>query len=156
MNETILHFLQQQSCASICCMDEDGTPYCFSCYYAFNADDGLLYFKSSVGAHHASLLQKYPNVAGTILPGQLNKLITRGIQFQGTILSPLDPLGVDAVNSYHKKYPIGLAMKGEVFTICLNDIKMTDSTLGFGKKITWKRNEPLMADTADKVRDGIY
>lgn len=46
MNETIMRFLQQQSCATICCVDERGKPRCFSCFYAFNREEVLLYFKS--------------------------------------------------------------------------------------------------------------
>jgi uncharacterized protein YhbP (UPF0306 family) len=34
-----------------------------------------------------------------------------------------------------------LAIPGETRTIQISHIKMTDSTKGFGKKITWNRDE---------------
>ena len=34
---------------------------------------------------------------------------------------------------------MALAVAGEIWTIKMDSIKMTDSTLGFGKKITWER-----------------
>jgi len=141
INKTITLYLQRQTCATICCTDKYGIPYCFSCYYVFNADNGLLYFKSSGDAHHAALLVNNAAVAGTILPDKLNKLIVRGVQLQGEVLDQFHPMAKDAFALYHKENAMALAIKGKVFTIRLDFLKMTDSRLGFGKKITWKRNE---------------
>lgn len=146
MNGTVINFLSEQTCATICCTDEKGKPYCFSCYYGFNSENCLLYFKSSADAHHSLLLKGKPEIAGTVLPDKLNRLVTRGIQFQGEVLSQLHPLAKDAYRKYHEKYPMALAVKGEVFAILLNRINMTDSRLGFGKKINWKRSETEVID----------
>lgn len=142
MNESIISFLQDQTCATMCCTDDAGNPYCFNCYYVFNKEKGLLYFKSSSDAHHYEFLKEKPVVAGTVLPDKLSKLVTKGIQFQGEMLQQPNPLAKDAYIQYHKKYAMALAMKGEIFTIQLNSIKMTDSNLGFGKKINWLREVP--------------
>ena len=139
MNETIIQFLQKQTCATICCVDEQEKPYCFSCFYAFNPEDGLLYFKSSVNSHHSGLMKKNPFIAGTILPDKLNKLIVKGIQFEGINLDSQHAMAKQSGNNYLKKHPISLAISGEVWTVQINHIKMTDSTKGFGKKIAWKR-----------------
>lgn len=139
MNEKINLFLQKQTCSSISCIDEEGSPYCFSCYFYFNADTGTLSFKSSTDSYHANLLRNNPNVAGTVLPDKLNKLSTKGIQFRGILLNTDDELARDAASKYHRHHPLALALKGEVYTIKLNQIKMTDSSMGFGKKIHWDR-----------------
>jgi len=139
MNETIIRFIQKQTCASVCCADEQGKPYCFSCFYAFNAEEGILYFKSSADSHHSALMKKNPFIAGTILPDKLNTLLVKGIQFQGIVLDSQHPLTKKASGNYHKEYPVALAMNGEISVIQINHIKMTDSSKGFGKKITWDR-----------------
>ena len=141
MKESITRFLQQQTCATICCTDEYNKPYCFSCFYAFNYDEGLLYFKSAAASHHSSLMKNNPFVAGSILPDKLNKLVVKGIQFEGIVLNDEDPLVKQALSIYLKQHPIALAIPGEIWVIQINHIKMTDSTLGFGKKITWYRDE---------------
>jgi len=141
MNKTITQFIQEQTCAGICCMDETGKPYCFSCYYAFNAEKGLLYFKSSRESHHAVLLLQHPFVAGTVLPDKLNKLTVKGIQFEGVLLDKEHPLAGNASALYHQANPLALAVPGDIWTIQIDSIKMTDSTLGFGKKITWEREQ---------------
>lgn len=141
MNEIIKQYIQKQTCATICCVDELNRPYCFNCFYAFNSEDGLLYFKSSADSHHAALMKKNPFIAGTILPDKLNTLAVKGIQFEAIVLNEHHPFSKPASGYYHSKHPIALTIPGETWTLQLNRIKMTDSTLGFGKKITWNRNE---------------
>lgn len=139
MNETIIHFLQQQTCATLCCVDEQDKPYCFSCFYASNSEEGLLYFKSSADSHHSVLMKKNPFIAGTILPDKINTLIVKGVQFEGIVLDAQNPLLKKALGNYLKQHPLALAIPGETWAIQINHIKMTDSTMGFGKKITWNR-----------------
>jgi uncharacterized protein len=141
MNDRIIHFIQGQTVATICCVDEENYPYCFSCFYAFNEQKALLHFKSSAATHHVPIMQKNPVIAGAIQPDKLNKMAIKGIQFTGTILRADDPACQDASSTYHKEYPFAYAVKGEVWTIQLGTVKMTDNTLTFGKKLTWKRGE---------------
>ncbi len=144
MNEHIIHFINKQTCASVCCVNElEKSPYCFSCFYAFNSQEGLLYFKSSQEAHHSAIIAQNHLVAGTILPDKLNVLQLKGIQFEGTILREDHPLVQQAFAQYHKHHPMALAMSGHMWTIQITNIKMTDNSLGFGKKITWSRSELL-------------
>ena len=142
MNNTIIHFINKQTCASICCVnDQEKSPYCFSCFYTFNSEEGLLYFKSSQQSHHSAIITTNPLVAGTILPDKLNVLQIKGLQFQGEVLPDDHPLAKEAFAHYHKQHPMALAMPGHMWTIQITVIKMTDNSLGFGKKITWKRSE---------------
>jgi uncharacterized protein YhbP (UPF0306 family) len=139
MNKTIIEFIKKQTVASVCCLDAENCPYCFSVFFSFSPVNGLLHFKSSGSSSHAGFLLKNRVVAGTILPDKLNLLFIRGIQFTGVILDYSDPLTRSASTEYHKRFPFALAMPGEVWTLQLESIKMTDSTKGFGKKILWKR-----------------
>lgn len=141
MNTTISDFLQQQTCATICCIDDNNVPYCFNCFYAFEPAESLIYFKSSEKSHHTSLLESNPVVAGTILPDKLNKLATRGVQWQGEILDASHPLSITAADFYHSRIPLARAIIGKVYVIQLSAIKMTDSHLGFGRKHIWTREE---------------
>lgn len=141
MDKRIIEFIMKQTCTSICCAGENGNPYCFSCFYAFNPAVGLLYYKSSPDSYHSKLIQSSPEIAATILPDKLNRLMPKGIQLQGRVLELLHPMATNASTIYYKKYPIAMAIKGEVFTISLTQIKMTDNSLGIGKKILWNRND---------------
>lgn len=138
-SDPISRFLSKQTCATICCIDNTGLPYCFSCYYVFNPVNRLLYFKSSAETEHAVYLSGNPSIFGTVLPDSLNKFIVKGIQFQGTVISENDKMAQDAVMYYYKHNPMAIAMKGKVFTIRIDSLKMTDSSKVFGKKTTWQR-----------------
>ena len=144
MKECIIQFIKKQTCASICCVDKNGSPYCFSCFYAFNSDEGLLYFKSSSSARHSEIISENPCIAGTILPDRLNKLMIKGIQFEGIVLPGLDPMSKNAATFFYKQHPMALAMPGEIWIIQINSVKFTDNSLGFGKKISWVRKEEII------------
>jgi uncharacterized protein YhbP (UPF0306 family) len=139
MTEKIGLFIKAQTAANVCCIDENGMPYCFSCFYAYNSKDHLLYYKSSRDTRHSILLMNNPLVAGTILPDKLQTLLVKGVQFEGVLLSEDDPLAQDAAAQYYLKNPMAVAISGLVWTIRIDNIKMTDSSLGFGKKIVWSR-----------------
>lgn len=141
MNASILDFIKGQKVATVSCLDEKGYPYSFNCFYFFDEKAGLLHFKSSPEtSHHRYMMQK-PQVSGTILPGKLNYLALKGIQFIGVVLNPANELCRNANVDYHKKYPFALAKSGEICTIQLISIKMTDNTKGFGTKILWEKGE---------------
>lgn len=137
MNDHIREFITKQRVSSICCIDQDDNPYCFSCFYSVNAEQGLLYFKTSPDSHHSQLIKEGPRVAGTINPDKLNPLNIQGIQFTGEILPAEHMLAKNASRQYHKKYPIALAISGDVYTVRLDFIKMTER----GKKLIWKREK---------------
>lgn len=139
MTEKITIFIQAQTAATVCCIDENGMPYCFSCFYAYNETEQLLYFKSSADTRHAVIFLQNPQLAGTIVPDKLKKLVVQGIQFQGVLLNTTDALAQNAATRYYQRHPMAMAVPGIVWTIQLNKIKMTDSTMGFGKKIIWLR-----------------
>jgi uncharacterized protein len=138
MNQRIVDFITHQRVASVCCVDEENMPYCFSCFYAFDEERELLYFKSGSSAHHSQILLQNPVVAGTIQADKLNTLAIKGIQFNGRILHPKNELCSHADSVYHKRFPFALAMAGEIWTLQPEVIKMTDNTLSFGKKLHWQ------------------
>ncbi len=137
MNESISKFINEQKCVNICCVKNNEFPYCFSSFYAFNEAAGLLYFKSSAETNHINIIRTNPAIAGTILPDKLHPQLVKGIQLRGIVLSPGDEIAADASMHYYSKFPFALTLPGSIWTIQLIHIKMTDSTKGFGKKISW-------------------
>lgn len=139
MDKRIIKFISQQKTASVCCLDEKNDPYCFSVFFVFDEHKKRLYFKSSSSSNHARFLLMNKRIAGTILPDKLNLLAISGIQFTGFI-STGDSIHF-AASTYHKKIPLALAMPGDVWIIQLDTIKLTDHTIGIGKKIIWNKEQ---------------
>lgn len=150
MNETIIHFIQQQHCATICTVDATGKPYCFSCFYAFNSTEGVLYFKSSAHSHHAILMKNTRFIAGTVLPDKLNTVFIKGLQFEAVVLDTSQPLVKQTLGIYLNRHPLALAIPGDIWAVQINHIKMTDSTLGFGKKLEWHRMPDKISKTENQ------
>ncbi len=136
----IHHFISNQTVASICCTNNVGELHCFCCYYAFDANTGMLYFKTGEQNQHMLWMQQYPQIAGTILPDKLNKLQVKGIQLNGVLLPVGDEAAKNASKRYHLKYPFSLALPGTVQTIRIDQLKMTDNSLGFGGRLVWERD----------------
>jgi hypothetical protein len=143
MNEIISSYLENQTCANICSVDSEGLPYCFSCFYLFDKEKGLLYFKSSPDTFHAKCLIANGNVAGTILPDKLDKLKVKGLQFKGEVFLNGQQFTSRSAQLYHRHFPMALVIPGEIWTIKLSCIKFTDSTLGFGRKLHWEAEKPV-------------
>ena len=117
----------------------ENVPYCAHCFYAFDAKKGILVFKSAPDTNHIRQAVMNPMVAGTIAPDKLVKSAIRGIQFTGRFTAPEGEQLADAKKIYYGKYPFAKVIAGSCFTVELAALKMTDNTLGFGKKIEWKR-----------------
>ena len=143
MNDNIISFLKKQTAASICCVNELNEPYSFSCFFAFNSTEKLLYFKSPATAYHSKILVQNPKVSGTIMPDKLNKLAIKGIQFTGVVLPEEDPVCRDASKIYHSKFPLALAIQGVVRAIQLMQVGMIDHFPGRFKKYSWERPEEI-------------
>lgn len=141
MDKIITDFFEKQKVASICCLDEENNPYCFSVFYVFDRVERRLYFKSSNSSNHAHYLLQHKKIAGTIVPDRLNMLAIRGLQFTGTIMEDGIALVHHASGEYHKRFPYALAMPGNVWTIQVEKIKMTDNTIGIGHKVCWQRED---------------
>lgn len=142
-NTIITNFISANKIAAVCCTDGN-IPYCFHCFYVFDPDNFLLFFKSSDETWHSKLLAENAAVAGSILPQKLELLALKGIQFTGTVLYNGIPDQIKPETFYHKRLPLGLAKPGHVFCIQLESIKMTDNSLVFGKKLLWNITQELV------------
>jgi uncharacterized protein YhbP (UPF0306 family) len=148
MNPKIIVFLKKQTAASISCISEINEPYSFSCFFAFNSTEKLLYFKSSESALHSRIILKNPKVSGTIMPDKLNKLSIKGIQFAGEVLDRNEPFCADASGNYYSKFPLAVTIPGVIWTIQLNQLKMTNNVLGIFEKFSWQRDQQISIKSA--------
>jgi uncharacterized protein len=140
MDKAITDFLEKQTLLSLATC-AGGIPYSAACFYAFSAEENELIFKSSPHSRHVSEGLANNSVAGTINPDSLKTGRVQGVQFSGTFIQPSGNRLAAAERKYHARYPFARVVAGAFFIIRLNDVKMTDHRLGFGKKVLWKRNQ---------------
>lgn len=141
MNKEIIDFLSKQYICTLCYLDINNEPSCFSCFFVYHASCNYLLFKTSTKAEHSSLLRKNPKVSGTIHPNNLTKISTQGLQFKGVAFlvdKDVDP----ALSSfYHSKFPMALAINGEIWRIELEEVKLTYKRLNIGQTYTWSKKQ---------------
>ena len=142
MEERILKFISEHRLMTLATADGEG-PYCCNVFYVFDQKSGNLFFMSAADTKHVSQAIRQPKVAGTIVSSDVNIARLKGIQFTGIFFKPADSLLEQAKRIYMKKFPLAHFIESSIWCIELDYIKMTDNTLGFGKKISWSREKEM-------------
>lgn len=136
----IVSYLSSQASLSLCCID-DGVPYCCTCFYVLDVQRMALYFSSSLNTHHASVMLKIPQVAGTVADQTRSVTHLQGVQYQGRVRLLADDEEKRARHLFCTSYPIAKLKKAPMWEIMLTTLKMTNNKLGFGKKLLWSRHD---------------
>lgn len=134
MDEKIRKFIAKHHLLSLATFGE--SLWCCSAFYAFDKETAVFIIASDEQTLHIQNAKMNRRVAGTI--AQETKVVGKiqGIQFTGTI-SAVEDKREKAF--YLKRFPYAVAMNPTLWKIELDVIKMTDNTLGFGKKLIWNR-----------------
>jgi len=106
-----------------------------SLFYAYHPQTKSFIVASSDETTHIQHIKVNNIVAGNILleTSIIGKI--QGVQFRGQFIE-LDDKSLSKI--YFKTFPQALLMKPKLWQIKVNYFKMTDNTLGFGKKIIWQ------------------
>jgi uncharacterized protein YhbP (UPF0306 family) len=134
MDEKIRRFISKHHLLSLATFGE--LLWCCSAFYAYDSDAKAFIIASDEQTVHIQNINKNTRVAGTI--AQETKIVGKiqGIQFTGTISRVTDE---KEHVLYLDRFPYARAMNPTLWKIELDGVKMTDNTLGFGKKLIWNR-----------------
>lgn len=135
---TIGKWLKKQHVLTYCAGSAESL-WCANAFYIFDADEVAFYFLSDTATRHGQLIGEQAMTAGTINGQPKTVALIRGIQFRGQIRLLSDEEANAPRALYNKRFPIAKAMPAPMWAIRLDELKMTDNTLGFGKKLQWKR-----------------
>lgn len=123
------------------CVHHEGELWCANAFYYYDPDRVAFYLLSEEKTRHAQMSGPKAPVAGTVNGQPKNVALIRGIQFKGEIRRLEGEESTLMRNRYTYRFPMALAMSAPVWEIRLDELKFTDNTLGFGKKIHWLRQE---------------
>jgi uncharacterized protein YhbP (UPF0306 family) len=121
---------------SIATVSERG-PWCASCFFAWDEENNSLVITTDPDTRHGAEFRNNPSVAGTIALETRRVGRIRGAQFTGTVTEPAGEELSRARKIYLRRFPYAALVDLHLWTITLNQIKLTDNRLGFGKKIIW-------------------
>ncbi|MDK9694198.1 MAG: pyridoxamine 5'-phosphate oxidase family protein [Sulfurimonas sp.] len=103
-------------------------------FYVFDAQKVSFVVASSDETTHINHILQNKKVAGTVVLETKTVGKIEGVQFRGEFL-PLDDGELKKL--YFKSFPYALAMNPKLWQIKIDYFKLTDNTLGFGKKLIW-------------------
>ncbi|ELI8330751.1 YhbP family protein [Yersinia enterocolitica] len=132
----ITRFLRQQHVLTLCAgsgMD----MWCANCFYVFDEAKMALYLMTEKHTRHGGLMQINPQVVGTIATQPRTVALIKGIQYRGEITELKDDAEHLARQHYCRCFPVAKVISAPLWQLNLLEIKMTNNTLGFGKKLHW-------------------
>lgn len=133
MIEKIERFIHEHHLLSLASMGE--RLWCCSMFYAYDPQSVSFIVASDETTEHMQNVAQNIYIAGTVALETKTVGKIQGIQFTGVMERCCD--GLETL--YFKAFPYARIMNPTLWVIRLDEVKMTDNTLGFGKKITWKR-----------------
>ena len=132
--EKINMFLQEHHVLSLSTCSEKSISTC-NLFYAFDKESVSFVVASSDDTLHVEHIEKNPKISGTVVLETKTIGKIQGIQFRGEFISLKNK---DLKKLYFKTFPYALVMNPKLWQIKIDYFKMTDNTLGFGKKIIWQ------------------
>jgi hypothetical protein len=137
MDEKILKYIKKNKVLTIA-TSVDNSPYCAICFYVFEEQTTTLIFLSDNTTKHVTDALTNGKVAGTITTEVVTVAKIQGIQFTGEFINPNEEQEAHFYDKYYSKFPFAKAKSSPIWGVELCSIKMTDNTLGFGKKLLWE------------------
>ncbi len=121
-----------------------------SCFYTLWEEEMALVFLSDNNTRHAQMMINNANVAGTITLETRIVGKIQGLQFSGEVKKLEDKTLMLAKRLYYKRFPYTRGTQSTFWMLTINDAKLTDNRLGFGKKIVWEK-EPVLNNMIEIV-----
>lgn len=129
-------YLKKHHVLSLC----SGNPvWCANCFYVYDAERVAFWLMTETQTRHGATIAKDPLVAGTINGQPKSVLLIKGVQYSGRIVLLEGEEEQHARKAYIKRFPIAAKVSAPLWEIKLDELKMTDNALGFGKKLIWTR-----------------
>ena len=132
IHERFVRFLRRHHVLTLATVAE-GVPYCSNAFYCYDKERNLLVFTSDPATRHAQEMERNPRVAASVVLE--TKIVGRvqGLQLCGTAARADET----ARRAYLKRFPYAALAELTLWAIRPDYMKLTDNTLGFGKKLIW-------------------
>lgn len=118
----------------------DGELWAASAFYIWDREKAAFYLLSEESTRHAQMSGRCAPVAGTVNGQPRTIAMIRGVQFRGEICMLEDNESAALRERYCRCFPVARGMTAPVWELRVNELKFTDNTLGFGKKLSWLRD----------------
>lgn len=126
-------FLQNHHVLSLATTYKDELSVC-SLFYTYTKEENSFIVASETKTTHIQHIQQNQKVAGNIVLETKIVGKIQGVQFKGNFTELQDS---ELKKLYFKKFPYAKILSPKLWQIKIKYFKMTDNSLGFGKKLIW-------------------
>lgn len=137
MDERFIKFIKKHHVLTLATVNGEGMPYVANCFYAFDTKRNLFVFTSDLATRHGAEMAANSSVALSIVLETRIVGRVQGLQVTGEAERGDD----EARKCYIKRFPYAAAADLELWMVEPTMMKLTDNTLGFGKKLVWQSAE---------------
>lgn len=137
MDEQFIKFIKKHHVLTLATVNGEGMPYVANCFYAFDTKRNLFVFTSDLATRHGAEMAANSSVALSIVLETRIVGRVQGLQVTGRAERGDD----EARKCYIKRFPYAAAADLELWMVEPTMMKLTDNTLGFGKKLVWQSEE---------------
>ena len=137
IDKRISDFIKRHHVLTLATVSSEGEPYCAACFYAYDKERNRLIFTSDDATRHAQQMLQNTHVAIGIT------LETRIVgKVQGAQICGIAQRGDEQDKTHYiKRFPYAAMAPLNIWAVEPTFIKLTDNTLGFGKKLIWNSQE---------------
>lgn len=136
----LIRYLKKQHVLSLSCHNAQEI-WSANCFYIFDEASMAFWLMTEPDTRHGALIEGNPQVAGTVNGQPKSVLLIKGVQYRGRMQRLQGEAESRARSAYQKRFPVARKVSAPLWEITLDELKMTDNALGFGKKILWWREE---------------
>jgi uncharacterized protein YhbP (UPF0306 family) len=122
------------------CVAREGELWCANAFFVYDPERVAFYLLSEESTRHGQMTGKRAPVAGTVNGQPKTVALIRGVQFKGVIRLLEHEEGEAKRAIYNRRFPVARMLSAPVWELRLDELKFTDNTLGFGKKLHWLRD----------------
>ena len=133
----ITSFIARHHVLTLATATGEGLPYCAACFYAYDKARNLFIFTSDDSTTHAQQMVANSAVACAITLETRVVGKVQGLQICGRVRSGEEQ---DKM-VYIKRFPYAAVAPLNIWVVEPEFMKLTDNTLGFGKKLIWNNQE---------------
>ena len=132
-DQRIVKFIKRHHVLTLATTNEAGEPYVANCFYAYDAKRNRIVFTSDETTRHGQEMASRGSVALSIV------LETRIVgRVQGIQATGIAERGDEEAHAcYIKRFPYAAVAPLTLWMVRPTMFKLTDNTLGFGKKLIW-------------------
>ncbi len=132
--EPIVRFVGKHHVLTLATQGANGI-WCANCFYAFDKVRGEWLFTSSPETRHGAEMARNPRVAASIVLETRIVGRVQGLQISGRVRMA----DSEGRKIYLKRFPYAAVADLHLWALEPDELKLTDNTLGFGKKLVWRR-----------------